>query len=212
MTASDIIAKFHLYIGDQSELSSDDELDLLNKVYDDVLAMQPWEFLKKSATGTILSDSIGYYIPFPADFRAFVENNEKTDNSETIYNNAAPKVVFTGPNYVRNQIVNFSDRRQYRNSSQYCYPSWTEKKIRFFVQPVDTIYEFDYIIQWTPLGINDSPIFLADQHSILFFLMCVDSVIINLFDRSHSYAVENKNSADAGIKVLQYWNSQQTFN
>src|ERR1035437_491659 len=94
-----IVNRFHLYCGDQSELSKQDELDLLNKCYDDVLNQRPWSFLKTSATGTILTDANGAYITIPTDFRYFIENTLRTDNSETVYNNASPKSVFVGASY-----------------------------------------------------------------------------------------------------------------
>ena len=207
-----IINKFHLYVGDQSELSTQDELDLLNKVYDDVLNQRPWEFLKKSATGSILSDATGSYITIPTDFRYFIENYEKTDNADTSYNNASQKVIFVGSNFTPYQIVNFSDRRQFRNSGGFCYPDIANGVIRFTVPPTDSTYEFDYIGNWPALTLGTYPLFPADFHDMLYQLMSVDSVIINMFDRSHSYAVENQNAADNMLKKLCYWNSLQTFN
>lgn len=47
MLASEIIAKFELYVDDSTELSTQEELDLLNKVYQKVADDRPWEILKK---------------------------------------------------------------------------------------------------------------------------------------------------------------------
>lgn len=207
MTGQELLNKFHLYTGDQSDLSSDDELDLLNKVYDDVMQRRPWEFLKKSASGSISSDATSSYITVPADFRYFIENNQKTDNSSTTYNNASPKVIFVGSNYTPYQIVNFSDRRQYLNQTGFAYLSLTDGKIRFTATPVDSTYEFDYIKQWDALTTGTSPVFPTDFHDMLYQMMAVDSVIITLFDRARSYAVENQNAADDAFKKLCYYNS-----
>jgi hypothetical protein len=212
LTGQQIINKFHLYTGDQSELSTQDELDLLNKVYDDVLNTRPWEFLKKSVSGSILTDAIGAYIPLPADFRYFIENNQKTDNADTTFNNASPKVIFVGPNFTPYQIVNYSDRRQFRTSSGFCYPDLANNVIRFTVAPTESTYEFDYIYNWSALTLATSPLFPADFHDMLYQLMSVDSTIINLFDRAHSYAPENQKAADDMMRKLVYWNSMQTFN
>lgn len=207
MTGQELLNKFHLYTGDQSELSSADELDLLNKCYDDVMQRRPWEFLKKTASGSISSDATSSYITVPDDFRYFIENNQKTDNSSTTYNNASPKVIFVGSNYTPYQIVNFSDRRQFLNQTGFAYLSLADNKIRFTATPVDSTYEFDYIKQWDALTTGTSPIFPADLHDMLYQMMAVDSVIINLFDRAHSYAVENQNAADDAFKKLCYYNS-----
>ena len=212
MNGQQIIDKFRIYVGDQSELSSQEELDLLNNVYQNVMQDRPWEFLKKTVSGSIQTDGITSWITLPYDFRFFIENNEKTDNSSTSYNNASPKVVFIGPNYTPIQIVNFSDRRQFRNTSGFAYPDIVNQKLVFTWLPTETTYEFDYIYQWAELTLTSSPIFPADFHNMLYQLMAVDSVIINLFDRSHSYAAENQKGADKLFKALCYWNSLQTFN
>ena len=143
MNGQQIIDKFRIYVGDQSELSSQEELDLLNNVYQNVMQDRPWEFLKKTVSGSIQTDGITSWITLPYDFRFFIENNEKTDNSSTSYNNASPKVVFIGPNYTPIQIVNFSDRRQFRNTSGFAYPDIVNQKLVFTWLPTETTYEFD---------------------------------------------------------------------
>ena len=212
LTGQTIINRFHLYTGDQSELSTQDELDLANKVYDDILNTRPWEFLKTSASGTISTDGVTSWITLPADFRYFIENNQKTDNTQTIENNASSKVVFIGPNYTPVQIVNFSDRRQFRNTNGFAYPDIANNKLVFTWLPTETTYEFDYIKNWDALTLVTSPLFPADFHDMIFQLMAVDSVIINLFDRAHSYAAENQKASDDMLKKLCLWNSYLTFN
>lgn len=212
LNGQDIITKFNLFCGDQSELSTSDELDLLNKQYDDVLNSRVWEFLKKTSSGTIQTDGTTAWITLPSDFRFFVENNEKTDNSSTTYNNAAQKVVFVGPNYTPYQIVNFSDRRQFRNSSGYAYADIANNKIVFTALPSDYTYEFDYIGNWDALTLATYPIFPADFHDMLYQMMCIDSVIINLVEKANSYAPENREAAKEAMKKLCYYNSQLSLN
>ena len=212
MTGQQIITKFQLYTGDQSELSSTEELDLLNKVYDDVLNARPWEFLKKGASGAITVSGSEAYITMPSDFRYFIENNQKTDNSDVTYNNASQKVVYVGASYTPYQVVNWSDRRRYIGQQGYCYPDYTNRKIIFTAIPNELTYDFDYIYQWTALATNTSPIFPADFHDMLFHLMAVDSTIINLFEKARSYSKENQDAADAAMRKLVYYNSMLTFN
>ena len=76
MTGAEIIQKFELQVDDLTELSSADELDLLNKVYKKVLGEKPYECTKKSGSGT-LSTSVPY-VTLPADFLFFVPNRDYT--------------------------------------------------------------------------------------------------------------------------------------
>jgi hypothetical protein len=216
MTTPQIIAKFHLYCGDQSELSSSDELDLANSKYDDVMNEKPWQFLKKEATGSITPNGTGAYITIPTDFRYFIENNLQTDNSETIRNNASPKVVYVGVNYAPYQIINWSDRREYtQNGGNYCYYDSSLGRIVFPVAPGDmSLYSFDYIKQWVPLTQTGSdPIIQpVDCAKIIFFGMCLDSTIINLFDRSHSYDKENQQNYADQLTRMKYHDAMQQMN
>lgn len=208
LNGQNIIDKFHIYTGDQSELSTQEELDLLNKVYDDTLNQLPWEFLKASVSGSLTfpGDGTATITP-PANFRYFIENNQYTDNSRSQENNASAKVIYIGPNYTPYQIVNWSDRRQYRTSAGYCYYDARLGKIVFPVAPTDTTYEFDYIANWDALTLTTFPIFPADFHDMLYQLMAIDSVIINLFDRAHSYQKENTEAAADMLKKLKYYNA-----
>ncbi len=217
LTGQDIINKFHLYTGDQTEMSTEDELDLANNKYDGILSNRPWNFLKTSAVGNLTPsvDAQGNQIAvltLPDDFSMFIENNEKTDNASTTYNNASQKVVFVGPNYTPYQIVNWSDRRQFRGSSGFCYPDLANNQLVFTSLPPDLSYEFDYIKTWDAITLTTSPVFPARFHNMIYQLMAVDSVIIELFDRSHSYAKENQQGADELLSQMKYWDSMQTFN
>jgi hypothetical protein len=219
MNGQQLLAKFHLYIGDQSELSAADELDLLNTKYDDVMSDRPWNFLKQTYTGSILPITIQQmgqavsmaYIALPTGFRQFVENNESTDNSSTTYNNASQKVIYTGPSYTPYQIINWSDRRAYTGGAN-AYLDIANNRILFSQVPVDTVYEFDAIVKWAPLTVSTSPVFPSEYHMMLPQMMGVDSVIMDLFDRSHSYAAENAAGAMDKLKRMQLWDSAQRFN
>ena len=64
MLTSELITKFELYVDDGTELSSQEELDLANKIYYSICNYRPWEWLKKTVTGTISSGTI----TLPTDF------------------------------------------------------------------------------------------------------------------------------------------------
>ena len=209
LTASQIITTFELFVSDVTELSSIEELALLNRVYLKVCTDRPYEFLKTQATGTVLTDSTGYYITPPADFSYFVANNSFTDNSIGVHNNAVPRVIFIIANsaYVPYQVINFSDRRQYYNRSGFVYYDTASNIIRFTGTPVGTSYEFDYIKIPALLTITDSPIFPGRFHEMLAFAMATDNSILQLDDKAKSYAQEN-NVKFASMKLdMDYWNS-----
>jgi len=212
MTAGEIITKFELQVSDITELSSDEELDLFNKVYFKVCTTKPWEFSKVNTSGTILTDANGSYIPIPDDFAYFAENNSYTDNTMEATNNAAPRVIFLGPNFQPYQIVNFSDRRQYRTSSGYAYLDLANNQIRFTVAPTLTTYDFDYIKFPAALTVDDSPVFPAAYHYIIFHGMAVENDILQLSEKARSYAPENNAKYISYMEDLDYWNANLALN
>lgn len=212
MNGQQLLDTFHLYTGDQSEMSSADELSLANNILQDIYAERPWEFLKKSATGTITVSAGVASITLPADFASLIENAEKTDNTQTIDNNAVAKVVYVGTNYTPYQIVNWSDRRQVRTSSGYAYLDIVNNKIVFTTVPTELTYEFDYIYNPADITLSTSPIMPSRFHQLIPQLMAIDSVIINLFDRTHSYAKENAAGAEEMLSKMRLWNANLIAN
>jgi len=207
MLASDIIAKFELYVDDATELSSQQELDLLNKVYQHVCTDTDWEFLKKSVSGTFALTVPN--IPVPADFGHFAENNQHTDNTQEIDNNAAPRVIFIGSAYQPFQIVNWSDRRQHRNLSGTAYLDLPNNGITFTLAPTATdVYEFDYISVAPDLDLDDTPLFPERFQHMLYHLMAIDDEIILRFNRASSYAQDNQGAADDILADMARWNAE----
>lgn len=216
-TAQQIITDFELQVSDVTELSSSEELALLNRLYQKICLDKPWEFLKTAASGIILSDAIGYYIVVPVDFAYFANNNGTTDNSIGIYNNADTKVIFvitTSGAYQPYQIINFSDRRQYLNRTGYAYYDAANNIIRFTgaVAPIGTSYEFDYIKVPALLAIGDTPVFPGRFHDILQFAMAVDNEILQLSPKATSYAPDNQAKYDSYFSDMTWWNSTLILN
>lgn len=212
MTSETIISQFELQVDDTTGLSSAEEYIVLNRVYNKICNYRAWEFLKKKASGTMSSDSEGYYITTPSDFAYFVENNQYTDNSIGIQNNAVPKVIFIGDNYDPYQIVNWSDRRQYRNKVGYAYLDISQGKIRFTGTPVSTTYEFDYIKIPTALVAGGTPDIPTRFIDILPFGMAVDDAIIQMSPKAKSYASENEAKYQGILADMAYWNAQLQMN
>lgn len=202
-----IITNFELQVSDVTELSTSEELMVLNRVYNKVCDARPWEFLKTQASGSILSDATSSYITLPTNFNYFSENNQYTDNSISPQNNASPRVVFVGTNYSPYQVVNFGDRRQYRNQDGYCYLDLAGGKIRFFVTPQQSTYEFDYIKIPTALVAGADPETPARFDDIYEYAMAVEDSILQLSPKATSYKDENERLYANRMADMAYYNA-----
>ncbi len=190
-----------------SELSDVEELALANKRYRWILNYKPWEFLKKAGTGT--QSTTVPYIALPSDFKYFTENGNFTDNTRQVDNNASPKVVFVGPSYAPYQIINFSDRRQYRDKDGYAYADLVNSRLYFTKQPTTAnTVEFDYIYKPDDLTLATAPVFHSDFHPMIYHGMAVEDNILQLFEKARSYKNENQTLHDNYLKDLCYYNSQ----
>lgn len=217
LTATEIIERFELQVDDLTELATQEELNLLNDIYlTDVCACGvPWEILKTAASGALALDPVTglYYITIPDNFCYFVENNSYTDNTIGIDNNASPKVIFVGANYDPFQIVNYSDRVQYRTHSGVAYADMGAGKIYFPVAPSDTsFYLFDYIRIPEALGLNDSPIFPARFHNMFQFAMATRNEIMQLSAKANSYAPDNQAKFLDIMDKMRLWNANLILN
>jgi hypothetical protein len=193
-TSQDILTKFELYLDDTSELSSSEELDLLNKVYLDVCSDRPWEFLKKTASGTVLTDTVGSYITIPADFSMFTTKDDHP-------------IIYIGTNYEEYKVIPFSERRQYRDQSGYAYLDLANGKIYFTVAPSSTSYEFDYCKIPALLTLSTAPIFPATFWYVLVHGMAVDGYIIQLFQKDRAYTKEHNELKQYWLDKLAYYNA-----
>jgi len=211
-TINELIIQFELQVSDTTELSEAEEYIVANRVHNKICNQRPWEFLKTEASGSILTDSNGAYITLPSNFAYFCENNQKTDNTSITQNNAAPKVIFVGTSYVPYQIINYSDRRQYRNKRGYAYLDMANNQIRFTYQPEEYTYEFDYIKVPATLVSGSSLAFPARFEDALVYGMAVDDQIIQLSPKATSYAPENQAKYQSTLDDMVYWNAQLTLN
>ena len=196
-----IIDKFELYAGDETELSSAEELDLLNKKYFYVLNLHEWEFLKKEATGT-LSTSVDYVdiAVDHADFYSFAKNH---DNNQ--------KVVYIGDNYEPYEIIPFGNRRQYRNNQGYAYYDVRQKRLTFTKQPsVADSYEFDYIYKPDDLTTATAPVFPVNFWDAIYHAMLLDNDIIQMSDKARREYQENQQKFEEIMSSMYAWNASIT--
>lgn len=203
MTSEQILQKFHLQVDDSTELSSDEELDLLNDVYQETAFTRPWNILKTSATGTVVNNEI----TLPSNF-AYIYNNRNFAGQDT---QANLPVIFIGANYEPYYIINFDERRQYRNQKGFAYIDYAQNKIVFLATPSDTAYEFDYIKVPTALGLNDSPVFPERFHKKFAYDMAVQDSIVQMSDKIESLLATNKAEANRYMSNMEMWDSKLTI-
>ncbi len=208
-TATEIITNFELQVSDVTELSTSEELYILNRVYQKVCSERSWEFLKVSDSGTMLGSGVdGYYATLPDDFAFFSQNYTYTDNTISTQQNSVPSVIFIGTNYTPYKIVNYSDRRQYLGKTGYAYLDLANSKVVFTGTPVSTTYSYDYIKVPATLTASDTPVIPTRFQDVLVFGMAVEDAILQLSPKATSYAPENKNKYDEYILDMAFWNSQ----
>ena len=144
MTGQQLIDKFELQVDDSTELSSVEELDLLNKVYQKVCSDLPWEFLKKEFS-SVTDGSTS--LALPSDFSYFIE-----------FDDEMKKIVWVGG--TQYYVVKFSDRRQYTDQTNICYVDVNSNKLYFPVAPTSGLAVYaDYISIPADLTLVTSPIF-----------------------------------------------------
>lgn len=204
MTSAEIIALFELYVDDTTELSTAEELALLNRVYQTVCDDRPWEFLKKEASGSMSTTTT---IAVPSDFSQFLENRGYTDNSEVPdYDSTPTGILINGTKWLK--AVDWSTRRQYANQDGYAYYDARQNTITAtYPQPSGAAYSFDYKMVPTDLLIGTSPVFPSRFHPMLAYAMAVDDMIIQLFDKARSYAGENNAKYRAQLAQMALWNA-----
>lgn len=201
MTAQDIITKFELQMDDSTDLSSDEELYLLNKVYRKICSDRPWEFLKKAYVGTT-SGSVPY-ISLPSDFQYITQNYNYTDSS---YEASRP-VVFIGSSLSPYQLVSWSDRRRY-SAGGYCYLDIANNRLYFTSQPsAGQSIEFDYVASPTTLTLADTPVIPERFVDMIYHAMCVEDNVIQQSDKAKSYAQENQQLYKSYFDDMCYWNA-----
>lgn len=208
-TATEIITTFELQVNDITELSTSEELTLLNRIYQRVCNDRPWEFLKTSATGTMSGSGVdGFYITLPSDFGYFSENDQWTDNAISTQINSNSKVIYIGPAKAVYQIVNYSDRYKYLGSTGYCYLDLANSKIVFTGTPVSTTYYMDYIKIPATLTGSSTPVIPTRFQDVLVYGMAAENEIIQLSPKAKSYAPEHLTLYNQYLADMALWNSR----
>lgn len=201
-TKLSLITRFDLYMDDTSDLSSTETGTLFDKIYNKVSAERPWEGTKKEASGTT-STSVPY-VSLPSDFSYLVSNQNWTRSGEY----GSGPAILVGPTYTPYKVVNWSDRRQYRDADGICYIDFANSRLYFAKQPASALaYEFDYHATPVALADGDSPWFPEQFHDVIYHGMCVDSFMIQQSDKAKSYAKEHQQQYQAYMDSMAFWNA-----
>jgi hypothetical protein len=200
MTGAEIITKFELYMDDTTELSADEELDLVNKIYQRVSEMLPWEQLKKAYSGT----ASGTTLALPTRFSHIVENYNYSSDAEY---GGAP-VVFIGTEYQPYKLISWSDRRRYREHSGHAYVDIANSNLVFTVDPGAKAVEYDYIEYPADLATGTSPWFPSRFHDAIYHGMCVDDFVIQQSEKAKSYRGEHQKAFEDYIADMKLWNAR----
>jgi hypothetical protein len=211
MTGTELLQRFELYVDDTSELSTTEELALMNEKYREICSDRAWEFLKTAATGT--QSTTVPYIALPTGFRSMIPNHNFTENTSPSDETSAPIVVFVGTGYRPYKVINWSDRRQYRDQDGYAYIDYVNSRLYFAKQPVSAeSYEFDYVGKPTDILAGTQPLIPEDYQPLLYLDMAMDNDIIQRFEKARSYLAENREKREAIFRSLCLWNSQFHMN
>lgn len=204
-TGQQIITEFEMQVDDTTELSSVEELILLNRIYRKILAHKAWLFLQKPHTAT-QSTSVDY-IALPSDFDYLAPAGQYSDIGETA---TYPYVVFVGTDLRKYIVVNYADRRQYDNKDGYCYVDPINNRLVFTKQPTSAeTVQFDYIYVPDDITLVTSPVIPAKFHDMFAYGMAVDDMIIQMFEKSRSTAQENNSFFQAKLDDMCIWNDMQ---
>jgi len=199
--ASDIITKFELFMDDSTDLSSQEELDLLNKIIQEVASSRVWQFLLKEYTG--VQSTTNDYIELPTDFAYLTDNNNHTDSS---YEASRP-VIFVDNDPLK--VISYQDRRSHKDEDGYAYIDIAQNRLVFTKQP-STAGAVSYDYSYVPADIAiDGTLPFPDRFKALFYhFMCVDDFIIQQSDKAKSYAGENLARGQRVLDQMIWWNSQ----
>lgn len=194
-TAQDIITKFELYAGDETELSSQEEIDLLQKIYNEVCEADEWEVLKTEFTG-VQSTSVPY-VALPSNFIQMMKNKDRNQ-----------KVVYVGAKYDPYYVITFDERRNYRDQKGYCYVDVATSRLYFTRQPdsAESI-EFDYLAYPPVLTTSSVLVFPPRYWDVFYFGMLLDNDIIQMNDKRRAYEKENTLEFQKILQNMRNWNA-----
>jgi len=206
----EIITKFEQQVDDSTELASDEELELANRVLSRIYDHAAWAFLRREATGTLSGNTI----TLPTGFDSVLINGQSTDYATGENTNGSQKFIFTGPEVSPEyQFVNFGDRKTYANRSGFAWVDIVNGNITLSTTPQSAkTYSFDYKYVPDPLLITEKPLLPNRFRPMIWYGMAVEDDFILRFPKEKSYAPENNAKFEAYMADLMAWNARLELN
>jgi len=136
MNTQTVINKFRVWVDDASELSPEEEVDLAQEKLDEFLGERTWDFLKKTATVSIVSNEI----TLPTDFKYILKTGLP---EEYLYVKVDTKKI---------RLVSLQDRDSW-GGENVAYIDYAESKIKF-TNPTTGVSTFDYVRESDEITIN----------------------------------------------------------
>ena len=195
--ASDIITKFELFMDDSTDLSSQEELDLLNKIVQEVASSRVWQILLKEHTEVVSGTSIN----LPSDFAYLTDNANYTDSS---YEASRPAIFIDDQPL---KVISYQDRRSRKDQDGYAYIDIAQNKLVFTTSQSGTV-SFDYSYVPADLTLTDAIPFPDRFKDLFYHFMCVDDFIIQQSDKAKSYAGENLARGQKILDQMTWWDSR----
>jgi hypothetical protein len=192
MNGQNIQDRFDVLVDGLSELGASEKLELANRIYRRVVNVRLWEEFRATTTVVPASNSV----TLPADFKAFADN-------ETGLGTPYKHVLWQGTTV--HPIVRMAERKKF--SSFTYYNKATGKLVTPNALEGKSL-DLDYYKTYTALTISSSPVFQAEHHDILPYLMAVEHYAIDQSERGRSKAGEYQAAADEILENMEYDDSQ----
>lgn len=192
LKGSEIIAGFHRYVDDNAELSPAEDLALMNKKYHELANDREWEWVRKTLTATISSDTT--YVDLPEGFRFPVEDNEHGyEYSFYIGESVYP-------------IFNVSQRMSHRG---HAYIDFGARKLYLPTSKVTGAFQMDYYGEPDDLTLDTYPAFRGGFHPVIYHMMAIDFEILERSEKARSYRQENEAAVANYMEDMAYEDAKQ---
>lgn len=197
MTGQEIITQFQFLV-DSDRLAADQELILLQKAYDRLLAKRVWNFLLvEDETNTIQSGTKTYSLP---DDYLLLDYVKAYDVSENDYRDLT--------------LVSFRDRHDQTGKDDVLFLDTKNQNLKFLESPDSHSGEtlvIGYTYQPDQIETDTSPVFNRAYHDILSYEMARLFWYNTQDEKSRAYTDEMAQEYGALLQEMISWDEQQSW-
>ncbi len=183
---------------DTSDLSSAEELAILNRARRRTLDRKDWGFLVKTATGTATTAGI----TLPSDFSHF----------PTTFNAAGEpgQWIYLGSGRASVKVVPIRDREAYQGDSTAAYLDRAGNALLFCGSQTSALpYEMAYVYAPADLASLSDPLVIPARFAdALVYGMATDSWVIQQAEKARSYLSENNALYEDALRRMAVWDAK----